>query len=454
MSTLPKSPPSRRSSDQHLIDPSKGQGSRQTPNIGGLVHEFLQGQRLLAINSDASTHSADPGDFTMNSTSPGTPDPSPDHISMRQPSIQNLPQAVEEQNGMPADSAIPDDNAKSIRPIVRWLGESKPTEWLSSLAGWLTSLAAICAVWGAYSSGIINVTRERLALEQIGMKQERDTLSERIAALQTELSDVKSRLRPLETERGGIKRIMKMGSEIMFAPDFNGYSIHFREPGYLRRIDGKLKPADVPYFGEFIGAVRDVERVVDLKIGGFQINDSHIQAINSLKLLDVLVLSEVGATDQLLSRLGHHSDLSLLSLSCNYLNKPPVLTGFRTIRYLSLKDNPISDEGLSYIGARAPSVNALDLSGTEVTDEGIHHLLTLPNLSHVSLYKTKVTVRGLVPLMKHPNGKNGAFMVEIEKEKQSKEALEPFIKDGHFFRVVVVDQHEPLPDLSPGPPIE
>ena len=240
----------------------------------------------------------------------------------------------------------------------------------------------------------------------------------------------------------------------MFAPDFNGYSIQFREPDYLRRIDGKLKPADVPYFGEFIGAVRDVERVVSLKIGGFQINDSHIQAINSLKLLGDLVLSEVGATDQVLSTLGHQSDLSLLSVSSNHLNKPPDLTGFRSLRYLSLKDNPISDEGLSYIGARAPSVNDLDLSGTEITDEGIHHLLKLPNLSHVSLYKTKVTVRGLVPLMKHPNGNYAAFMVEIEQEKQSKEALEPFIKDGHFFRVTVVDQHEPIPELRLGPPIE
>ena len=86
-----------------------------------------------------STHSAEPGNLTMNRTSPGTPDPSPDHISLRQPPIQNLSQAVEEQNVMPADSAIPDGNAESTHPILRWLGEPKPTAWL-------TSLAAICDV--------------------------------------------------------------------------------------------------------------------------------------------------------------------------------------------------------------------------------------------------------------------------------------------------------------------
>jgi hypothetical protein len=80
--------------------------------------------------------------------------------------------------------------------------------------------------------------------------------------------------------------------------------------------------------------------------------------------------------------------------------------------------------------------------------------LELPNLAQVYLYKTKVTVRGLVPLMNHPNGKNGAVMVEIEQEKQSKEALEPLTKDGHFVRVVVVDQHESIPSPSQGSPIE
>jgi hypothetical protein len=97
-------------------------------------------------------------------------------------------------------------------------------------------------------------------------------------------------------------------------------------------------------------------------------------------------------------------------------------------------------------------VSYLDLSGTAITDDSIQHRLKLPNLSHVYFYKTNVTVRGLAPLIKHPNGRFGLITAEIEQEKQS-EALEPFVKDGHFLSLVIVDQHEPLPSWE-GPPIE
>jgi Leucine-rich repeat (LRR) protein len=236
---------------------------------------------------------------------------------------------------------------------------------------------------------------------------------------------------------------------VKFSFDLTGYEIsvqpHDRSRLVATPVEGK-SVAD-PIFDDFLSAVRDLGRVKDFRISNFCLNEGHIASINSLKELDCLVLRNVGATVETFSKLRLNSYVRRLTLSNNQLDQPPDLAGMRKLTRLSLKDNPITDSGLSLVGTRCAQIAFLDLSGTAVTDDGIQYLLGLPELRDVRLYNTKVTQRGLAPLSRHPNGKPGHLTVWMEKEKTS-DAGKLYADNERLLLLVQDDRDWPIPILK------
>jgi Leucine-rich repeat (LRR) protein len=82
-----------------------------------------------------------------------------------------------------------------------------------------------------------------------------------------------------------------------------------------------------------------------------------------------------------------------------------ILGDFETLKDLNLSKTNITDEGLVEV-ASLPALEKLDLSGTKVTDAGLAHLANLPALRDLNLASTAVTDAGLAQLARLPGLSN------------------------------------------------
>lgn len=109
-----------------------------------------------------------------------------------------------------------------------------------------------------------------------------------------------------------------------------------------------------------------------------------------------LNLGSTGIVDEWLSRFTNLEDLEFLDLSLSdvgdqglsHLRRSPKL------KSLNLRQTRVTDAGLSWIDGFA-ELEQLDLSETAVTDAGIGHLKDLKKLKHLNIMRTKVTASGI-----------------------------------------------------------
>ncbi len=97
--------------------------------------------------------------------------------------------------------------------------------------------------------------------------------------------------------------------------------------------------------------------------------------IGELRALEVLSLSETGATDSDLAFLQHLSSLKRLYLS----------------------STSIGDQGIANI-RDIKKLECVDLRDTQITDAGLRHLESLANLKDLDLSGTRITIAGLISL--------------------------------------------------------
>jgi hypothetical protein len=71
------------------------------------------------------------------------------------------------------------------------------------------------------------------------------------------------------------------------------------------------------------------------------------------------------------------------------------LEAVTSLRYLSVENTEVTDDGLKFI-ANLRGLDALDVSGTRVTDDGLRHLVDMPALNLINAARTAVTKQGLV----------------------------------------------------------
>jgi hypothetical protein len=104
-------------------------------------------------------------------------------------------------------STRPAKKRRLFRWMVRWLGTSKPTEWMTSSATVLGVLAAIISGVVAYKSGFLDAKREALAtsttllkIEQKELEQEKVKIDAQIKKSQEELSRSQRKLAAVEEQ--------------------------------------------------------------------------------------------------------------------------------------------------------------------------------------------------------------------------------------------------------------
>ena len=211
--------------------------------------------------------------------------------------------------------------ADAKKSILTWLGQAKPTEWITALVSFMTATATIGGLYLAYRSGFIDSIRadisarnERLTVEKLLLEQRKEQLTKDIEISRGELNEVKARLTPLQREKAAMMRIMEIrkNDSITGTDGFKhlsvGFSFNYTLDGYILTADSYTtvpvesepgKPANGynysydsyvkhPRLTDLLAAAEDLEGVTDMKLGRLWIGDEDIRHINGLHRLNSL----------------------------------------------------------------------------------------------------------------------------------------------------------------------
>lgn len=140
-----------------------------------------------------------------------------------------------------------------------------------------------------------------------------------------------------------------------------------------------------------------IEQPFGLVISGSVPVDLVLKEVGGLKNLSVLLVETFNATDAGVKELAALDNLQVLRLGPSQAT----IVGFKhlaklkNLRHLNLFHNSVTDEGLEALAAL--NLYTLDLSGTDVTDDGLRHLSAHTNLKCLSLSRTTTVTDAGVP---------------------------------------------------------
>jgi len=180
-----------------------------------------------------------------------------------------------------------------------------------------------------------------------------------------------------------------------------------------------------PLTGETLGRFSEHEHLKTLVLRGAYLTEEGVRQIGSLTGLESLSLIDCDVTDEELKGLSGLTNLKYVTLAENpmtgrglvalaasprlewldltrcFLHDDAVdaLADLRALKFLDLSDNQIGDGALKRLAAGQPRrLTKLLLLGTDLTDEGVKSLASLPNLERAWLDQTRLTGRGLANL--------------------------------------------------------
>jgi hypothetical protein len=140
-----------------------------------------------------------------------------------------------------------------------------------------------------------------------------------------------------------------------------------------------------------------IEKPFGLVVSGTVPIDVVLKEVGGLKNLSVLLVETTNASDEGVMALATLDSLSVLRLGPSRAT----IVGFKhlaklkSLRHLNLFHNAVTDEGLEVLSAL--NLTTLDLSGTDVTDDGLRHLSAHTNLKCLSLTRTSTVTDAGVP---------------------------------------------------------
>lgn len=162
-----------------------------------------------------------------------------------------------------------------------------------------------------------------------------------------------------------------------------------------KRLDNqRVKDEVLPY-------LEGVPHLTHLFLHKGQASDPGMKYVGSLKDLRVLMMWDAAAlTDAGVSRLGGLSNLGSLHINDSQIGDESlrVLATLPRIEKLSLQGNRITDAGLAHLRSKS-ELKSLHVGwGTEISDAGLAHLAGLAKLEVLDLQKSQVTSKGLEQL--------------------------------------------------------
>jgi len=168
------------------------------------------------------------------------------------------------------------------------------------------------------------------------------------------------------------------------------------QPACAQEDPGELALANVVKLGGKVERTPQLDGsvLIGIALGDSRISDADFRTLRGLKHVKGcrnLFLQGTNITDEGARILAEFPDLNVV-----YLDSTKVTgAGLKDVRVgwlLSLRDTPVTDEGLK---ALHPSLPRLDLSGTRITDAGLRALKDRKQLRALAVRGTKITDAGL-----------------------------------------------------------
>jgi len=163
----------------------------------------------------------------------------------------------------------------------------------------------------------------------------------------------------------------------------------------------------------------DVRRICEiptihfLRLHAPRVTDKGVSYLANLPRLFHLELNTTQTTDAGLEHLAHLPELKTLYLDETKVTGPGLqhLAGLEKLRMLSLNKTPLTDRGLGELAERPglDKVEVLYLADTDITDAGCPAFARLINLKVLTLSGTKVTDRGIRHIKSMPQLYNITF---------------------------------------------
>jgi hypothetical protein len=145
------------------------------------------------------------------------------------------------------------------------------------------------------------------------------------------------------------------------------------------------------------------EEATTLDFSGRAFGDDDLARLPAMPELEDLELGRTWTTDTGLARLQGLDSLDYLGLAETAVAGPGLASFAGTpLTRVDLSRSEITNDGLRYL-ATLESLSLLWLDGTQVTDAGLEHLLSLPLLAELHLSDTAVSDASLGRLLDHPN---------------------------------------------------
>jgi hypothetical protein len=138
---------------------------------------------------------------------------------------------------------------------------------------------------------------------------------------------------------------------------------------------------------------------IDLPIGPAEDKFDHaigIEMFSRLRLLTRLNLNGWGITEEELNELGSLSLEGLIIWKAKIGDEGlrHIATKWPTLKYLNVSSTEITDNGMKYLRS-LDRLEHLHIDDTDITDKGIQHLTVLKGLTVLWLRETRITDEGL-----------------------------------------------------------
>lgn len=165
----------------------------------------------------------------------------------------------------------------------------------------------------------------------------------------------------------------------------------------------EITAGTVGWKGEETIRTERLEEATALDFSGRAFGDDDLAQLPAMPELEDLELARTWATDTGLALLHGLDSLDYLGLAETAVVGPGLASFAGTpLTRVDLSHSEITNDGLRYLAA-LESLSLLWLDGTQVTDAGLEHLLSLPLLAELHLSDTAVSDASLGRLLDHPN---------------------------------------------------
>ena len=327
----------------------------------------------------------------------------------------------------------------------RFFLREKLPAFLSPLVGLLTLLAL-------YSTGLLDAARqhlaaqgERLTLEKLHLEQHKEKLIAEVNAKTKELEEVKKKLLPFEREEVAINELKNLQNKNLLVKfrssgQLEGLKVTFQ--GIDEQLDWSMisKPRRNPNLAAALKKANNLRALKALRTVELSMTPEELALASQHDALETLVINYADLDSESLGHLVPRQGLTSLSVKANSITSLEKLPMLDALTFLDASSNPINDEGMKALAVKFPKLEHLDLSFTDVSDEGVQYLAKLPNLTFLCLENTRVIGTGLVKLLDSPK----PLSVRVRKAQMT-DQLKALLNQPNARLHVVTDPRDDLP---------